>query len=128
VDLERFCDAWFAAWTGTDADRLAAYYAEDCFYSDPGKPEGIRGRDALSRYLRRLLAANPKLVWTRRALYPVPGGFAVTYDASIPLPTGETIVERGMDLVLLDAQGKIVRNEVYFDMARWRAALTARAA
>jgi hypothetical protein len=124
VDLERFCDEWLAAWTGTDAERLAAYYAEDCRYDDPGKPEGIRGREALARYLRKLLAANPGLVWTRRALYPVPGGFAVTYDARIPLPTGGAIVERGMDLVLLDARGKIVRNEVYFDMTRWRDALT----
>lgn len=122
MDLERFCDEWFAAWTGGDVERLLAYFADDCVYSDPSKPQGVAGKEALRRYLRKWLPMNPDMVWTRRSLHPVPGGFAVTWDATIPV-AGQMLRERGMDLVLLDARGKIARNEVYFDMTAWRGAL-----
>lgn len=121
-DLRSFCDAWLAAWTGGDVDRLAAYYAEDCFYSDPTKPRGVEGREELRRYLAKWLPQYAQMVWTRRGLYPMEGGFCVTWDARIPV-AGEWIEERGMDVVLLDATGRIVRNEVYFDMTAWRAKL-----
>ena len=121
-DLARFCDDWFACWTGGDVDKLAAWYAEDCFYSDPTKPEGVRGREALRRYLAKWLPQYAEMVWTRRDLYATPGGFCVTWTARIPVK-GAWIVERGMDVVLLDDAGKIARNEVYFDMSAWKAAL-----
>lgn len=121
-NLRGFCDEWFAAWTGGDVERLVAYYAEDCFYSDPSKPRGLIGRAELRRYLAKWLPQHAEMVWTRRELHPVEGGFCVTWDARIPVAR-EWIEERGMDLVLLDAAGKISRNEVYFDMTRWRALL-----
>lgn len=125
MDLERFCDEWLAAWTGGDVARLASYYAPDCVYSDPTKPAGIRGRDELARYLGKWLPEYAQMVWARRALYPTEGGFCVTWDARIPV-AGSWIEERGMDVVLLDADGKIARNEVYFDMTRWRGLLAKR--
>lgn len=122
MDLEAFCDEWFRAWTGGDVDKLVSYYAPDCFYRDPSRPDGLRGRDELRRYLLKWLPMNARMVWTRESLFPTPGGFAVTWRARIPV--GEaTLVERGMDLVLLDAAGRIARNEVYFDMSAWRKAL-----
>ena len=117
--LERFCDDWLAAWTGGDVDKLASFYAASCFYSDPSKPRGVGGREELRRYLAKWLPQYAPMVWTRRAVYPIEGGFCVTWDARVPV-AGEWIEERGMDLVLLDADGKIERNEVYFDMTRWR--------
>lgn len=124
-DLERFCDEWLAAWTGGDVDKLAAYYAEGCFYSDPTKPRGVKGREELRRYLAKWLPQYAQMVWTRRALYPTEGGFCVTWDARIPV-AGAWIEERGMDVVLLDERGLIVRNEVYFDMTAWRRSLEKR--
>lgn len=122
MDLARFCDEWLAAWTGGDVEKLAAYYAEDCQYSDPSKPKGVRGRAELRRYLAKWLPQYAEMVWTRELLFPIEGGFAVTWTARIPV-RGEWLVERGMDLVLLDEQGKIARNDVFFDMSAWREAL-----
>lgn len=119
--LERFCDEWFAAWTGGDAARLASYYTDDAFYADPARPQGLRGREALQRYFGRLLPANPDMVWRRETLHPIEDGFVVTWRATIPLPGGP-LVERGCDIVLL-RDGRIAHNEVYFDLARWNAAL-----
>lgn len=121
-DLARFCDEWFAAWTGGDVERLVGYYADDCVYSDPTKPHGLRGKEELRRYLAKWLPQHAQMVWTRRDLYPTPGGFCVTWDARIPV-AGQWIQERGMDVVLLDGAQRITRNEVYFDLAAWKAAL-----
>lgn len=119
--MEAFCDAWFASWTGGDPEALLAYYAEDARYADPAKPDGIEGRAALLVYFGKLLPANPRMVWTRRELMPIDGGFAVTWTARIPVGATE-VVERGCDLVWLRGD-LIVRNEVFFDLTRWRAAL-----
>lgn len=124
MDLEAFCDDWFRAWSGGDVERLVATFADDCFYSDPTRPQGLTGKEELRRYLQKWLPKNPDMVWTRERLYPVQGGFAVTWTARIPV-AGETLVERGMDLVLLDDAGKVTRNEVYFDMTAWGRALSA---
>lgn len=121
AELEAFCDEWFRAWTGGGAERLVAFYAEDAVYADPARPQGIRGHGELRRYFQRLLPANPHMVWTRRELHPVEGGFTVTWTARIPV-AGETLVERGMDLVMLEG-GRIARNEVYFDRVAWLARL-----
>ena len=48
-----FCDRWLPAWTGNQPDRLAAFYSEDCFYADPGVPDGLQGREALLQIMAR---------------------------------------------------------------------------
>lgn len=122
MDLERFCDDWFAAWTGGDSQRLLAYYSEDAWYADPAKPQGIQGRDALARYFGKLLPANPDMVWARRALHPLGmDAFVVTWTARIPVK-GTVVTENGCDLVWL-REGRIARNEVYFDRTAWMRAL-----
>lgn len=125
ASLERLCDGWFAAWRGNDPERLLGHYAEDCSYVDPARPAGLRGHAQLRPYFVKLLGANPEWVWTRRELRPLAGedGFVVLYEATIPIPGQDTLVERGMDLVLLDEEGRIVRNEVFFDLSRWLARL-----
>lgn len=122
MDVEGFCDAWLAAWTGGDVERLVSFYAEDCLYSDPSRPAGVRGKEALRRYLSKWLPDYAEMVWAREAVFPTTGGFCLTWTAHIPV-RGAWLTERGMDLVLLDAAGKISRNDVYFDMSAWRARL-----
>lgn len=122
AELEAYCDAWFGAWSGGDVERLVATFSEDCFYSDPTKPKGIRGKDDLRRYFSKWLPQYAEMVWARRQLFPTERGFCVTWDARIPV-AGRWIEERGMDLVLLDDKMRVTRNEVYFDMAAWRAAM-----
>lgn len=118
--LEAYCDAWIAAWNGSDPTRLLAYYADACVYADPAKPDGLQGKDALARYFRRLMAAFPDMDWRRRDLWPLEGGFVVQYVASVTV-NGQRVTFPGMDLVLLD-EGKIVRNDVFFDRTAWSAA------
>jgi hypothetical protein len=89
-------------------------------YVDPARPDGLRGRAALRAYLARLLGANPAMRWTRDRLDPIAGGFSVTWRASVPMPDGEALALKGMDLVLLRGR-EIVVNEVHFDRARWLA-------
>ncbi|HKR33451.1 MAG TPA: nuclear transport factor 2 family protein [Steroidobacteraceae bacterium] len=48
---------------GLDA-RLAAFYSDDALYIDPGIPAGVRGKAELLAYFRKLLANNPRWVWT----------------------------------------------------------------
>lgn len=122
--LERHCDGWLAAWHGSDPTRLLAYYADECRYMDPAKPEGLVGKESLARYLRRLMGAFPDMDWRRDELWPVEGGYVVAYTARVRV-NGQPLRFRGMDLVLLDAHGLIVRNDVYFDRAPWLAAMAA---
>lgn len=109
-----FASRWLPAWTGNDPERLAAFYSDDAVYLDPAIPGGVQGREALLAYFRRLLAANPSWVWTQLEPIPLEGGFLNKWHAAIPV--GPTVVECiGVCFVQFDDQGRIRRNEVYFD-------------
>lgn len=133
--MERLCDDWLAAWTGAP-DRLLAFYAPDATYTDPAKPLGLTGHDELAPYLTKLLARYPDWQWTRRSLHPVlvdpprlhpraAAGFVVRHEARIPFASAD-VVERCMDLVLVDEAEAIVHNEVYFDQVAWMKAISTR--
>lgn len=109
-----FASRWLPAWTGNDPERLASFYSDDAVYLDPAVPAGVRGKEELLAYFRRLLAANPDWVWTQVEAIPMEGGFLNKWHARIPV--GEGAVECiGVCFVQFDEQGKIRRNEVYFD-------------
>lgn len=116
-----FCRQWLPAWTGNEPERLLQFYAEDAFYRDPAHPEGLKGHEQLKDYFTRLLTANPNWVWEPLEVFPTPRGFTLKWRASIPV-NKKMIVEEGMDIVELD-NGKITRNEVFFDRTRWIQAL-----
>jgi len=107
------CAHWLPLWTGNRPEELAAIYAEDVFYRDPAKPNGIHGKPALLGYFRKLLAINPAWVWTIDDVWPVEGGFVLRWRAKIPVG-GIVVQETGMDLVLV-RDGLVTKNEVYFD-------------
>lgn len=109
-----FAGRWLPAWTGNRPELLASYYAEDAFYSDPGIPQGVQGRTALTTYFSKLLAQNPGWVWTQLEGIPMEGGFLNKWKAVIPVGA-KTLEIIGVCFVQLDVQGLICRNEVYFD-------------
>jgi hypothetical protein len=111
-----FCRQWLPAWTGNDPEGLLQYYTDNAFYSDPARPDGLRGHDQLRGYFSKLLAANPNWVWEPVEVFPTAQGFTLKWRAVIPAGK-KKIVEFGMDIVELD-NGKICRNEVYFDRSR----------
>jgi len=116
-----FCEQWLPLWTGNRPRELADLYTEDAFYRDPAVPEGISGKPGLLRYFEKLCAFSPRWVWKVDDIFPIDGGFVLRWKAEIPIGT-EILKERGMDLVLVD-NGRISRNEVYFDRSRLMEAL-----
>ena len=64
-EAKEVASRWLPAWTGNRPNELIAYYSEDAFYSDPGIPNGAKGKKALLGYFRKLLAQNPNWVWTQ---------------------------------------------------------------
>lgn len=113
-EARAFAQTWLPAWTGNDPERLAGFYSDDALYLDPGVPDGVRGKPALRAYFSRLLSRYPDWVWTQVEGIPMEDGFLNKWHASIPI--GEKILPvTGGCFVQLDVQGKIRRNEVYFD-------------
>ncbi len=110
---ERLCQRWLPAWSGNQPEALIEFYSEDTFYRDPARPEGLRGREALLGYLTKLLAMNPSWVWELVEVIPTAEGFTGKWKATIPAGS-KTVVEYGLDIVEV-RDGKITRNEVYFD-------------
>ena len=62
-EAKAFASEWLPAWTGNDPPRLAAFYTDDVFYSDPSIPDGLSGKPALIEYLSKLLTNNPDWTW-----------------------------------------------------------------
>lgn len=108
-----FCSRWLSSWTGNDPERLIDFYAQDAFYSDPTVRDGIQGRDRLLGYFTGLLDANPEWEWKAVEAFPNMRGFTLKWKATIPVGD-EVITEYGLDIVEIE-DGKITRNEVYFD-------------
>ena len=117
VEARSFAERWLPAWTGNNPELLASFYSDDAVYLDPATPHGLKGKEPLLAYFRKLLAYNPNWVWTQIEGIPLEHGFLNKFLARIPV--GQTTVEVvGVCLVQLDAEGKIQRNEVYFDRER----------
>jgi SnoaL-like domain len=116
-----FAARWLPAWTGNDPDRLASFYSEDTFYSDPAVPEGIEGREALRRYFGALLSRFPDWVWTNVDAIPLEGGFLNVWRARIPV--GGRMLECDGACTIELRDGLISRNQVYFDRSELLTAL-----
>lgn len=115
-EAREFTNRWLPAWTGNRPEELLAFYADDAFFLDPGRPAGIKGKEQLTTYFYRVLAHNPAWVWTQLEPMPlVEGGFANRLHARIPI--GEKVVVECTALCFLqfNEEGKITRNEIYFD-------------
>lgn len=113
-EARHFTDKWLPAWTGNDPELLASFYSDDALYLDPAIPAGVRGKAALLAYFRKLLAYNPAWVWKHIEGIPLEDGFLNKWCATIPVGA-RTIEVTGVCSVQLDADGKIRRNEVWFD-------------
>lgn len=109
-----FADRWLPAWTGNQPELLARFYSDDCYYQDDSIPEGASGQAALIQHFKKLLGANPNWVWTQIEAIPMERGFLNKWHASIPVGD-KTVKCTGVCLVQLDSEGRINRNEVYFD-------------
>ena len=113
-EAKEFASKWLPAWTGNEPEKLASYYSDDCFYLDPGIPDGVSGKNKLVAYFSKLLSQNPNWVWAQVEPIPMEGGFLNKWLAKIPV--GDKVIECvGVCFLQFNRQGKIKRNEVYFD-------------
>ena len=122
-EARAFASTWLPAWSGNQPERLVSFYADDVFYSDPLVSAGLRGRDALLGYFIKLLAQNPRWVWTHRASIPIRDGFLNKWHASIPVGP-QAIEVDGVCTVQL-RNGLIYSNEVFFDRSELLTAISA---
>jgi ketosteroid isomerase-like protein len=116
--LESISAPLIAAWNDQDVDRVVACYTDDLVYVDPNTRGAVEGADALGRYLTKLFS-RWEMHWEVKETRPLAGvdGAAGLWRASFRVTGGEDSVEiNGMDLVLID-DGRVKRNEVYFDRA-----------
>jgi steroid delta-isomerase-like uncharacterized protein len=123
TDALQFCSRWLGAWTGNRPEELIGFYAEDAFYLDPARPEGLAGRERILPYFRKLLDANPEWRWRAVEVFPTDRGFTLKWEAQVPVE-GKALTLHGLDIVEIEG-GRITRNEVYFDRSEWMALLKA---
>ncbi len=120
-EIINFCRPWLDAWSGNQPDTLIDFYSEDALYLDPAKPGGLKGRERILAYFKKLLAVNPNWKWEAVEVYPTEQGFVAKWKTTIPVGK-KVIIEHGMDIVEIE-NGKIKRNEVYFNLANLLSAL-----
>lgn len=115
AEAKDFTSRWLPAWTGNRPGELAAFYADDAFFLDPGRPMGIQGKEELITYFTKVTGNNPTWVWTLIEAIPIEDGFLGKLAARIPV--GDKIVVECVGLCFLqfNENGKIKRNEIYFD-------------
>ena len=123
-EILSFCDKWLPAWEGNRPEDLIGFYSNDALYIDPANKEGLKGRDRIFPYFKKLLAANPNWKWEPVEVFPTDIGFVAKWKATIPIGA-ELITEYGMDIVEIE-RGRITRNEVYFDRSNILEALRKR--
>jgi hypothetical protein len=121
----RFAERWLPAWSGNRPELLASFYTADAFYADPAIPRGVRGREALLAYFRKLLGRNPDWVWTHSGSTPLADGFLNRWHAVVPVGDGRLELD-GVCTVQLRGD-LIYANEVFFDRGPLLAALAAAA-
>jgi hypothetical protein len=113
-EARAFTDKWLPAWTGNTPERLLEFYADDAFFLDPGRPFGIKGKDVLKIYFTKVAGHNPTWVWTQLEPIPLLDGFMNRLHARIPV--GDKVIEcTALCFLQFNEQGKIRRNEIYFD-------------
>lgn len=114
AEAKEFTSRWLPAWSGNRPAELAAFYADDAFFLDPGRPQGISGKEQLLAYFTKVTGNNPTWTWTLMEAIPIEEGFLGKLAACIPV--GNKVVECvGLCFLQFDAAGKIKRNEIYFD-------------
>lgn len=120
--LQSFTEKWLSAWTGNQPEILLDFYTEDAFYSDPAKPNGLKGKEQLFAYFKKLLQRNPNWKWTIVEIFETEKGFTLKWKAEIPIEL-ENLIIYGLDIVEI-TNDKISRNEVYFDRHDWIVKMT----
>lgn len=113
-EAAEFTNRWLPKWSGNRPEELITFYADDAFFLDPARPQGIEGKEELLAYFQKALGHNPEWVWSQVEPIAIEGGLLNKLKGGIPV--GEKIVEcTALCLLQFNDEGKIKRNEIYFD-------------
>lgn len=63
--VTEFCSRWLPCWTGNQPEKLLEFYTEDAFYCDPTAKQGLRGKEPILAYFKKLLRNNPDWRWAQ---------------------------------------------------------------
>ena len=127
-EVLRMADKFLGAWNTQDVELTVAVYTDDVTYLDPNTRGPVRGSAAMRRYLTKLFA-NWQMHWSLREAHLFEGGdgCAILWHATLrPIGTDPSrdIHIDGMDFVQV-RDGRISRNEVYFDRMALAALMSA---
>ncbi|MEO7435305.1 MAG: ester cyclase [Candidatus Binatia bacterium] len=118
-------DATYVAWNAHDPDAVAAVFAEDAVLREAGRPDEIRGRAAVRERAAALIRGFSDFRLERLALVVDGDAHADrwlmtgTHDGElfgIP-PTGRHIRLEGATFTRLDADGLVIEDVHFTDMA-----------
>lgn len=129
AEWRRQSDACLDGWNRHDVEDVVAWYSEPFVYRDPNTKGPIESRDALRRYLTKLFD-RWEMTWSTCEVFPFEGcdGAAVTWNATFRLRTGPDRVHiHGIDIIVL-RDGKMARDEIFFDRSLLAPLVTAQAA
>ena len=125
-ELQDLLDAWAAAWSTHDVERLVSLFAEECLHEDVTLGVVNRGRDEVKAFAEGVFTAFPdfKLEQTARFAAGAWGGaewsISGTHLGHFPgiEATGKSFSIRGSSIFELEG-GQIRRNSDYYgwDMA-----------
>ncbi len=118
------------AWGARDADRIAAFHAEDGIFHLHSNAEPVVGRDAIRETFAGLLAVFGDLTFVEQELISGEWGWVVRWTMSgtlaAPYPAGSKVAEPGssfeidaLDMITV-ADGELTAKHTYVD---WQAAL-----
>jgi steroid delta-isomerase-like uncharacterized protein len=112
---EAVLDAWAAAWSSGDEDRVTAVFAADAVYDDVPSGALARGTDELAEWAREYFTTVTGVTQSVAAWAATPSGAAVEWVVEgTNAETGNGIMVRGASFLEL-ADGKIARETAYYD-------------
>jgi uncharacterized protein (TIGR02246 family) len=106
--IRKISEKWARYWNASDADGIAALYAEDAVYLPPHH-QAVHGRDAICEYLKTPLAHGISDLVFEVAYIKQQGSTAWdigTYRMRIPQPEGTTREDHGKYLSVWSLRGK----------------------
>ena len=126
--LEVLIDEYSAAWAAHDADRIAAFHAEDgIFQLHSGGAGAVEGRAAIRDAFAAFLGQFPDLAFAEQELLTADWGWTVRWTISgtlaVPFPVGDRTAEPGASIaldavdVITASNGLIDAKHTYMDWA-----------
>ena len=135
MSAEAVTRRWTEAINRHDAAGFAALYAPNAIVADPQYPEPLEGRDAIEKDMSDFLRAFPdlhvdaRLYIEKDETYASEATFRGTNSGPLPTPSGEipatgkAFAFNGAAFYRLDAQGRILEERRYYDLAGFFAQL-----